>query len=166
MTKDIFTSASGDRATVLNAISSYTIDVMAEYGKTNWQRAPQSPVVINPYFTIHRTNIPSSSVCLQPVAKSLRNTFLHEARHAYQASRAAVAGNDHDGDFLVNSIPIAPTGISADTTASRTVCNQSTDTTLALAYHGDSVFDQPGAPDYASYAWEMDAWTFAGMHDH
>jgi hypothetical protein len=87
-----------------------------------------------------------------------------EGRHAYQASQAAISGNDKDRDFLVNSIAIAPLTIFLDTTTARAVCNAGPGTKLSLAYHGDTVPGQSGAPDYAYYTIEMDAYTFAGSH--
>ena len=87
--------------------------------------------------------------------------LLHEARHAYQASQAALPGNDADYDWLVNAITVAPTDIFLDTTTPRTVCNQAGNTTLTLGYHGDNRFDQPGSPDFAGYAWEQDAFVFS-----
>jgi hypothetical protein len=104
------------------------------------------------------------NVCGNPRAKYFTNNLIHEGRHAYQASQASISGNDKDHDFLVNSIAIAPLTILLDTTTARTVCNAVPGTTLSLAYHGDSIFDQSGAPDYAYYAIEMDAYTFAGSH--
>jgi hypothetical protein len=111
-----------------------------------------------------RLDTPGTAVCGNADLALLTNTVYHEARHAYQASQAAIAGNDQDGDFLVNAISLAPTTIFLDTATERTVCNENTNTTLSLAYHGDSVFDQPYAPDYASYAWEEDAWVFAAPY--
>ncbi len=167
--KDIFSSATGDVATVLAAVSTYTVAALPTGGVTNWQRAAQSPIVLNPYFSVSRTDttFPDTIFCGNTYTKWFTQTLLHEARHAYQASQAAIPGNDKDGDFLVVSIAIAPTTIFLDTTTPRAVCNVTSGgpgTTLSLAYHGDNVFDQPNQPDYASYAWEMDAYVFESSH--
>jgi hypothetical protein len=102
------------------------------------------------------------------VTRFLSQTLYHEARHAYQASLAAIPGNDADGDFLVkNAPPIAPTTAIVDSTNPRLVCNEfdgPNGTTLILAYQGDSIFDTWMGPNWAWYAAEMDAWIFAGSH--
>ena len=93
--------------------------------------------------------------------------MLHEARHAYQAAQASIAGNDPDGDFLVNNIAIAPTAFFLDSTNSRTVCNLSAGrpgSTMSLGYRGSSIFDYFGAPDNAEYAFEKDAVAFSSTH--
>lgn len=167
MTRDVFAYATGDTATVLGAVSTYTIQAGPWGGLANWVRAAQSPIVINPYFLDDRlNNAQSVPVCGNASSKGLTNTLIHEARHAYQASRAASSGNDQDGDFLVKVMPISPTDIVVDTTVLRSVCDEVNKVISQRSYRGDTVFDQPGTPDFASYAWEMDAWKFASLHDH
>ena len=64
--------------------------------------------------------------------------------------------------------PIAPIGIILDTVAPRNVCNQFAVPAAPIisgkTYKGDASFDKPDDPDFASYAWEMDAHIFASMH--
>jgi hypothetical protein len=164
--RDLFAAATGDLKTVLNAVSSYSVSGAQTDGMcvTNWVRGPQSPFVCNPYYLYLRLDSASGSVCGNASQNSFANSIYHEARHAYQASLAALPGNDVDGDFLVNNIPVAPTTIFLDTPTLRSVCNESDDIILVLGYWGDNRFDYPGSPDFASYAWEMDAWTFAASH--
>ena len=64
----------------------------------------------------------------------------------------------------MNNIPIAPNSVFLDTAAVRNVCNAGANQVVAIGYHGDTVFDQPGTPDFAAYAWEMDAFMFAVNH--
>ena len=166
--RDVFASATGDLKTVLETISNYTIAASISSGggcQTNWVRAAQSPVVCVPYFMTMRLDSPTTSTCGIPRTKAFTNSLYHEARHAYQASLAAIPGNDGDGDFLpLNDAPIAPKSILRDNAVQRNVCRTSTDSILSWAYHGDAVFDKDGDPDFASYAREMDAYTFAGAH--
>lgn len=92
----------------------------------------------------------------------LRMVYLHEGRHTYQASRTLVLNNDKDFDMLpAYPHSIAPTDVMVDSSTSRLVCNQETDMTLDKTYKGDSSLDSYGHPDFASYAWEMDAWLFS-----
>jgi hypothetical protein len=162
--RDIFASATGNVQTVLSAVSYYTVGAIDSEGVTNWQRASQSPIEINPFYIEHRLGSAGSTECGFSYTDGFRDTLLHEARHAYQASQAALPGNDVDGDFLVNAISIAPTDIFLDTTTPRTVCNVDANTTVVLGYHGDGVVDQPGPPDNANYAWEQDARAFSSAN--
>jgi hypothetical protein len=162
-TRDIFASATGDVATVLSAVSGYTILAMDSYGSTALTAAAQSAIKINPYFNVHRIDGPDSPLCGYPIVKSFTNTLLHEGRHAYQGAQSAIMGNDDDHDFLVKSIGIAPSTIFLDTTTPRDVCND-IGIVSSRAYHGDSLFDSFGSPDYAGYAIQMDAVVFAASH--
>ncbi len=90
--------------------------------------------------------------------------MLHEARHAYQGLQA-VSSNDGDGDFLLKAIQVAPFNVVIDSSEDmRTVCDQMADALHEIHYKGDQSFDQPGEPDYANWAWEMDAWVFCTSH--
>jgi len=167
--KDIFSSnsAPGDVNTVLAAVKGYSIAVLPDgtMGQTAAQHAAQSQITLSPYYTVMRTDSANGAVCGNTVSKQFTNALLHEARHAYKNAQATLPGNDKDNDFLVNSIAVAPASIILDTTTPRTVCNEDTGATLSLAYHGDAVADSYGAPDNASYAFEMDAWVFGSSHD-
>jgi hypothetical protein len=165
--RDVFNAATGDVRTVLNAVSTYALVASTTSGvacQTHWVRGPQSPVVCVPYYTQLRLDSATNTICGNARAKFLTGSIYHEGRHAYQASLAALPGNDSDGDFLVNNIPIAPNSVFLDTATVRNVCNAAANLIVAIAYHGDTVFDQPGTPDFASFAWEMDAYQFAANH--
>lgn len=167
--RDAFNAATGDVQIVLSAISSYTMSAGDYSGKTFLQHGhQQSRITINPYSSAQRTDSapPGSTLCGQGFTKSFTDTLLHEARHAYQGSQTA-AGNDGDLDWLVKSIGVAPIGIFIDTTAFRNVCDDSQGfpgIVLSVAYHGDSIPDTYSAPDFVSYATEMDAVVFASNH--
>ena len=171
--RDIFSSATGDVRTILSAVSSYTIAALNAQGQTNWTNPPtaQSSIVLNPYYSMKRTDTVApnaTQLCGQTITKSFTDTLFHEARHAYQASQAAIANNDQDGDFLVRSMAVAPTTVVLDTTNPRTVCNDTSGypgTTLSVAYHGDGTADSYGAPDNAGYAFEMDSQMFSSSHE-
>jgi hypothetical protein len=166
MTRDIFNSASGDAGTVLAAISSYDIMVIkGASGQTHMTRGPRSPVDINPYFNAARMNSSGSGGCGTADSAWTTNTLLHEGRHAYQAAQASVSGNDQDNDWLPKSMIVAPNSIFIDSTATRSVCDGNLHP-IQLAYQGDGTPDTWLAPNNASYAAEMDAWTFAANHDH
>ncbi len=177
-TRDIFAQATGDGAAVLSTIGSYSLNGNLPEGiagEAVLQRAPTSSVQINPFFSGVRRDTPEAgTTCGFPVAHALTNILYHEARHTYQGSLTLLTGgdipngDDADGDFLVNKVPIAPIGIIRDTTAPRDVCNEFADTPnqiiLGKTYKGDTMFDTSEAPDFASYAREMDAHTFASNH--
>jgi hypothetical protein len=168
-TRDIFSAAAAiqpplanDVAQVLSAVSTYTISAMAALGKTLPQRAAQSPVVINPYFLDHRLDTIRNLNCqLAGSSKFFTDTFLHEARHAYQFAQAAIPGNDGDSDWLANIISVPPTGIAVDTTDPRTVCDQDQGRLNQHSFLGPLVLDPH---DWVVQAWEMDAHTFASIH--
>jgi len=165
--RDIFNSATGDTATVLHAISSYTIAALSSGGQTTLQRTAQTSVIFNPYFVQSRLNSLSDSPCGNPRTKYFTNSHLHEGRHAYQGSQAAISGNDADLDWMVKTVSISPTNILVDSTAARTVCNvEGGYTTETRSYHGDTVFDTFSSPDYVGHATEQDAEVFATNHDH
>jgi hypothetical protein len=76
--------------TVLAAVSSYTIAALVGGGQTNPLRAAQLPVVINPYFSLSRTDTAYSntSFCGNTFTKWFTQALLHEARHAYHLDYA------------------------------------------------------------------------------
>ena len=166
--RDIFAkyAADPDVNTVLNTIRSFDMAYFADAGaKTFWERSATSPIVINPFWRIHRLDSGSGGLCGQSSPpKGLTNSVLHEGRHAYQASLTVLTNNDVDLDFLPRSVGITPTNIVLDTTTSRTVCDQSANQLHQLSYKGDAALDQAGSPDFASFAWEYDAWTFSSRH--
>lgn len=165
--KDIFVAASGDVSTVLSAISGYTTNAQRGGGSTGVVRGPQSLISINPYYTASRLNSVSLNNCGFTGIRWFTGVLLHEGRHAYQGFAAMRINNqDYDGDldWLVTRISVAPSNILLDTCTPRTVCNQETGDTPSKAYHGDTIFDTAFAPDYSSYAAEMDAWTFMSIH--
>jgi len=94
---------------------------------------------------------------------------MHEARHTYQFSQAAIAGKDQDHDYLVNSVyGVVPSNTVLDSTDTRVVCNNSSAPNPYVenrAYHGDSIVDSFRNPDYASYALEEDAYVFASNNE-
>jgi len=161
---DIYASASGDAATVLAALSTYTVSnevVGAEISGT--------VLVINPFSTPLRLNIGGGPICGNARTKGFKNLFLHEARHAYQHVQSQVAGNDPDGDYLVNGMPIAPTMTAVDTTALRDVCDAAaggSGVVLSKGYKGATIFDSYEAPDHVGFAIEMDAYVFAAAHEN
>jgi hypothetical protein len=160
---DIFTPATGDKRTVLSAISTYTIGAVDAGGTTTG-----TTVVINPYFVTHRLDSITTSICEKARTKAFTATVLHEARHAYQYLQSQVPGNDVDNDDLLINIPIAPISTLDDSSTFRDVCQPSAvgGTILSKAYKGPTVPDTYQAPDYASYAVEMDAYTFADIHQN
>jgi len=153
----------------MGAIRNYTLNGGLATGgcSTDITRAAQSPVTCNPYYTAYRINGNGGNTCGLARPNALSNALYHEARHAYQGSLSALPGNDADGDWLVNNVPIAPTTGIKDTTDQRLVCNPNLGadgSTLMLAYQGDQVFDTLMAPNWVWYALEMDAYVFAGSH--
>ena len=161
--KDIFASATGDAATILGTISSYSITTGDN--QADWQRAAQSPIEINPYSIYMRLDSGYTAICGHARNTFFTDVLLHEGRHTYIASLAADSENDQDGDFLLNtnaqSNMVAPNTIVLDTGDARTVCDEVGNQTYTRSYKGDNSFDQYGSPDYASQAFEEDAWTFA-----
>ncbi len=127
-------------------------------------------VTLNPWVgdDIRLDSPPGLPKCGAVVNSDFSDALLHEARHNYQDVQAAIPGNDTDHDQLVNAIDTAPSTIFLDTTSLRTVCNESADGVLfrQLSYRGDGPgkADSWDAPDFASYALEMDAWVFATRH--
>jgi hypothetical protein len=102
------------------------------------------------------------------VNSSFDNTLFHEGRHAYQGNQAAIAGNDEDIDYLVNTIGVFPFDIFQDSTAFRSVCDEDTGRVFFWHYLGPGNPDpwEPLAPGLggAKHAIEMDAWQFAAAH--
>jgi hypothetical protein len=177
--KDIFASATAgtDVQIVLSAVSKYNLTDQAGDGYADIQRAPQSPIFINPYRNPVRTNSVTGALCGQPSHKRFTGTLLHEARHAYQSAQASIAGNDQDGDWLVgNPVAVAPPAIFQDTTTARNVCNEYApgSAVFSVAYKGDTIFDawlpSPASgvdrSAYVDYALEMDAEVFAASHSN
>jgi hypothetical protein len=78
------------------------------------------------------------------------------------------ATNDNDHDYLVNSIPVAPSNISVDTTASRTVCDEVKNLTSQMSFLGPNIADSYGSVANSvpgvGFAIEMDAHTFASQY--
>jgi hypothetical protein len=185
--RDLFASATGDLATVLATVSNYSVGYLTQGGQavgglTQLTHSTQSQVQINPFLTAVRINSNggSYSICGQNFTHPFAQVFVHEARHAYQYSQAAIQGNDQDGDWLIrNPATVAPTAIFQDTTAQRTVCNEfsnsGTGATFSVAYQGDNTPDPfPNVPipnlagdtsPYVDYALEMDAHTFSSNHN-
>lgn len=174
-TRDIFGSATGDVATVLSTVSSYNVSYLAGAGgQTNWTvnsvtntftATPTSSITLNPYLNNYRVDSVDAPLCGINGTRAFTNTVLHEARHAYQSSQAALSNNDLDGDFLVKSIGVAPVSIVIDSTTSRQVCDSTDSTTEQRSFHGDAVLDSYQAPDFAIRAFQYDAVTFAASHD-
>jgi hypothetical protein len=160
--RDIFASATGNFATVLSAVSTYTIAAGNFGGQTPINRAAQSPIVINPYLTSMRIDGDGGNYCGTTRKNFFTNVVLHEARHAYQGAQSFLSGNDQDGDSLVKTVGVPPTDILVDSTTVRNVCNDTTTGSIeSRSYHGDSVVDQWLAPDFVLYALQMDALLFA-----
>ena len=161
-TRDIFASATGDVSVVLSAISSYTVAV--ERDDAAGHTSPGGVVSISPYFMDSRLDSKSlGNYGFAHTQKFFTAIFLHEARHAYQL-QISTPSNDNDGDRLVRTVTVAPTNVIVDSLDARTVCNQSTSTTEQRSYKGDSNPDAWESPDWASRAWEMDAWKFTSVH--
>jgi hypothetical protein len=162
---------SGNLGTVLAAVSNYTVaNLNGADGQTAIVRGSQSPIVINVYQPPMRTDSSVGGMCGVGGGPLFTGTLIHEARHAYQAAQAAMAGNDQDGDWLVNNTgPVPPVNVFLDTAALRTVCNPlAPANTFQVGYRGDGIFD-PFLPspqsaadqgEYADYALEMDAIMF------
>lgn len=85
--------------------------------------------------------------------------MVHEGRHPYQYSLTVAISNDRDQDYLVNSIPIAPTTIFLDTTVARNVCIPPS-AVFQESYLGDT-----SADPWTSVlnALEEDAYTYVGQ---
>ncbi len=181
--RDIFTAnaAGTDVGAVLASVVSYTTNaaiIAPAAGFTPLAHAPQTQIQINPYFNVLRINAgdPGDLACGNLRTDAFNALFLHEARHAYQNTTVALAGNDVDQDFLSrNAAAVAPANIFQDTTTFRSVCNDTTTpySLQNLGYQGDNSFDYLDAPvapftfpslGFARYALEMDAYTFAGNH--
>ena len=175
--KDIFAkyATDSDVSTVLNAIRSFNMGYLPnEYARTFWERSATSPITINPFYEILRLDsLAYAGACGLPASpKSLTDTVLHEGRHAYQAFLTIIPNNDKDQDFLpAASLSIPPTDIMRDTTDLRTVCDASANPDNQLSqrrYKGDvsypASYDSAEGPDFASYAWEYDAWSFASRN--
>jgi hypothetical protein len=168
--KDIVKKATGDLATVLGTISGYTLDGTIDTGgQTNGQwGVGRSPVVFNPYITAFRLDSAGYSVCELPTPAHWLTFYLyHEARHGYQFFLWSPA-NDEDNDYLVNSIPIAPSDVYIDTTDPRTVCDEMKNAPQKLAFKGKLNFDAFGnvkeSVPGVGFALEMDANKFASQH--
>jgi hypothetical protein len=160
--KDIFAAATGDLLAVLSRASSYsTAPLSGEYGETPVSHSSTSQIMINPYFNEMRVNTSGGTVCNNTRSQIFTNTFIHESRHAYQLYLSTLTNNDKDQDYLVNNVLIAPLDVIVDSTSGRTVCNTNTNTTETRSYKGDSVPDSLDSPDFSSYAFEEDAYTFA-----
>jgi hypothetical protein len=132
----------------------------------------RSPVVFNPYYEMLRLDSPAGGVCGLPGAShTLTYVLYHEARHAYQFSLTTLlnsgSSNDEDRDYLVNVVPILPNDIIVDSTVTRTVCDEFSNTTMQLAFKGpgnsDAYGDVRNHVPGVGYAIEMDAHKFASQ---
>jgi hypothetical protein len=169
-TKDIRERATGNLATVLAAVSGYSLNgILTGGGRSMGSWGSLTSVVeFNPFFVTFRLDSAVISYCGLPGAPhALANALYHEARHAYQFSLMN-ATNDNDHDYLVNSIPVAPSNISVDTTASRTVCDEVKNLTSQMSFLGPNIADSYGSVANSvpgvGFAIEMDAHTFASQY--
>ena len=163
--KDLFAAATGDVSTVFGKISSYSIDNSLTDGyATTPEGGATSPIRINPFYKVLRLDSATNLICGFNTTNMFRTMFYHEGRHAYQSYLHTVAGNDGDGDYLVNNIPMAPADIIRDTITSRDVCSH-VGGVVPRAYHGDSTPDSWGGPDWVIWALEMDAYKFVSLQN-
>jgi uncharacterized repeat protein (TIGR01451 family) len=171
-TADIFTNyGSSDPAVaaVLDTVTSYSVGPLTNSAGVpiGGEVLPATPTVIalNPFLRLVRIDSGPTfqQTCGSFVAKVLTTNLIHEARHTYQNTQAAIPGNDKDGDGLVEGVSIAPSTIFLDTTDPRPVCNEfaTSGQILADSYKGDTI---PDDPVQANYAVEMDAWVFSTGH--
>ena len=171
--QDIFaraTTAAGDLATVVQLVTSYTLDGTLDAGAVARGNlgGQQFQVIFNPFSARYRLDSAGDADCgLGAPAHDLTDTLYHEARHGYQAS-LATADNDEDSDRLVNTIRIAPSNIFIDTTDPRTVCDEFGHKTSQMKFNGpnspDAFGDITGSIKGVGFAIEMDAWMFASQH--
>jgi hypothetical protein len=160
-TRDIFQNATGDLATVLSKIRSYSISgTISGGGQTQALHVYQSDITINPYFMQMRVNTDGGVKCGATRSHYFKSVLAHEARHAYQDYLSAQPGNDTDGDFLVNVVLIPPYYTILDTTSSRYGCDPSPPLGRILreTYQGDSV---PDAWSTVTLALEEDAYVYS-----
>jgi hypothetical protein len=120
--RDVFNAAAGDLATVLASVKNYSMNGALGGCQTTQMRARQSSFACNPYYTEKRIGGDGGVVCASPRPNALNASIYHEARHGYQGWLSSMPGNDVDGDWLVENIPIAPTTGFVDSTAPRLVC--------------------------------------------
>ena len=173
--RDIYNNAiaaGGGLTTVMKTVSGYTLNG-AIFGGAEADGLPgqmTSSLVFNPFynFRYRLDSAPSAGYCGLPApAHLLTYVYYHEARHGYQFSLMTPA-NDEDGDQLVNNIPIAPSDIFIDTTATRTVCDEAKSTTQQFAFKGKNNPDAYGDVENSivgvGFAIEMDAHKFASQH--
>ncbi len=172
--RDIYTTAGDDLKTVLNTVQNYRADRIvrnnegiAVSGLVVKVHKSESPMEFNPFILAHRINSDRSSICGYNRNFGFTNTFIHEARHAYQNAVALPLENDRDRDFLVQSIDIAPKDTFIDTGLNRKVCDTTRpgEEDLKITYKGDvsnpGTFDTFNGPDWAIWALEEDAYRFA-----
>jgi hypothetical protein len=132
---------------VLATLTSYTLSAAPCNDAGAGACTPQSHSAtsssqINPFSTSMRVNSPAQTyptTCGVYRGHEFADTLYHESRHAYQFSLTVNILNDLDQDYLVESIPIAPTTIFLDTTTSRQVCTPPS--TFMESYSGDSIKD-------------------------
>jgi len=145
MVKDLYAAHANDNVgIVLGKVSSYK----AERVSGGWGQTPivpgasQSEITVNPFQKQMRLNSSVADICSHTSHRQLFNTFLHEARHAYQLSSGG-GGNDADLDILTASpLAIAPTSIIHDTTTARLVCTSGTH--QLKSFLGPNIFDPRG----------------------
>lgn len=167
--KDMWTT-SGDLGTVLGKVDKYTEGyVSGAYGETALNHVSPSNIKINPYFTTARLNSSRSVSCSQPnCPKSVNYTVIHEARHCYQDYLSSVdlgqpddiAGkpnNDDDQDWLMDTVPIAPSSYILDTATSRATCSGN------KSFSGDATLDS--WQGNVVEAIEKDAFEYATAND-
>ena len=173
-TKDIFDGASGDLATVLSKMAYYDQTTGAYGGQIiDWNHTATSGVHFNPHWVQTRLDTDASDYCGDPRSKYHTNSVIHEARHCYQDYLSSVdlgqpddiAGkpnNDDDEDWLVETVPIAPSNYILDTGTSRSKCS-GTD-----SFSGDATYDtywSGGTRSALDNVIEKDAATYADNND-
>jgi hypothetical protein len=167
-TADIFSSVSGDLATVLSKINEYTQCTDSHGGGTSMDHTGTPAVCFNPHFDEMRVDSNGGNVCSQARTLYHTNTVIHEARHCYQDYLSSVdlgqtndkfwwPDNDDDQDWLVETVPIGPSNYILDTTTSRTTCSGS------KSFSGDGTADSWG--NNAEMAIEKDAYKYADDND-
>jgi hypothetical protein len=181
--RDILDHSAGTLATVVSKITSYTIDSTMQDSTglpAEGEIAEISPnsntfmLKINPFSAAQRRNGNASDICGHARSKLFTNTFVHEARHAYQLLLSLLdPPNDLDADWLVNNVPIdvSPPNIIVDSTVSRPTCkvDQSPPVTVWRSYKGDSGTNSKDSllsPDFVRDALEEDAYTFGDANDN
>jgi hypothetical protein len=173
-TLDIFAGATGDLATVLSKMSYYDQTADASYwGQIiDWDHSATTGVYFNPHYNAVRIDGTATTICGDPRTKAHTNLVIHEARHCYQdylssadlgsPNDGAGPNNDDDCDWLVDSVPIAPTTIILDTGTARSKCTGND------SFSGDGTFDNyasGGTRSESDNVIEKDAYTYGDNND-